>query len=341
MTSYRSWAVLLVVVALTAGCSSDPESLGASLSGESTTEESPSEEPADSSQASTVDPAASWSELVNRENAYSSGELSRLPEGLFGLMAAPGLRLFKFEVETSQWREVTDEVIDLFDTPPSEIEYDIRIQSVLITNDDAIDYVVNFSPAPWDLFDAPNQGRDWGTVLSGHGGQWRSVAFADPYGGELNEYTSVEHIVYESGALFGSYYGSCGRPCGLLIYSWIPIRQRLEGVEALEDEVAELPKSSCVLFNYNDYLPLKRCDEGQGVSSVQQVLAGLNYQIEPDGYFGDATRFAVQHYQRSKSIRATGQVDTETWAALFEGIGLPGHDLNGDGLVTPNEFSGM
>jgi hypothetical protein len=25
---------------------------------------------------------------------------------------------------------------------------------------------------------------------------------------------------------------------------------------------------------------------------------------------------------------------------LFEGSGLPGNDLNGDGLVTPDEFSG-
>lgn len=328
------------MVVLAWGCSSGTGSSDAPLSGDVSAVTLPSGNSADTSQASSVDPAASWIELVNRENAYTSGEISRLPEGQFGLMAAPDLRLFKFEEETSQWREVTDEVIDMFDIPPTDIEYDIRIQSVLITNDDAIDYVVNFSPAPWDLFDAPNQGRDWGTVISGHGGQWKSVSFADPYSEELNEYTSVEYIIHENGALFGSYYGSCGRPCGVLIYSWIPIRQRLEGVEALEEEVAELPKSSCVFFNYNVFLPLKRCDEGEGVRSVQQVLTRLDYQIEPDGYFGDATKFAVQHFQRSKSIRATGQVDAETWAALFQGIGLPGQDLNGDGLVTPNEFSG-
>jgi hypothetical protein len=33
-----------------------------------------------------------------------------------------------------------------------------------------------------------------------------------------------------------------------------------------------------------------------------------------------------------------GVVGLATWRELFKGIGLPGHDLNNDGLITPNEI---
>jgi hypothetical protein len=156
----------------------------------------------------------------------------------------------------------------------------------------------------------------------------------------MTEYTSVESIRYENGALFGQHYGSCGRPCGLLIYSWIGGQGRLEGVEAMEEEAAALPKRWCTTFTFNETLPIKRCNEGFPVQLIQDSLNALGYELEADGYFGDGTRFAVQHYQRSNGIRASGQVDTDTWRALFDGANLPGVDLNGDGVVAPNELSG-
>ena len=335
----RVWVLRLVISLAVTGCTVNVGS----------TESSPSESEDGAQTASTladpvattvqaeVDPETGWRQLVEVENAYSAGELSVLPDGVFGLMAAPDLRMFQFL--NGSWQEITDRVIANFDIPRTGLDYDIRIQSVLITNDDAVDYVVNYTPAPWHVLDAPNQGRDRGTVLSGQDGSWRSVAFVDPYG-DGNEYTSVETIRYENGALFGNYYGSCGRPCGLLVYSWVGGAERLEGLEATKRQSNALPKPWCAAFSYNETLPLKRCDEGFPVQVVQDALNGLGYELEADGYFGDGTLFAVQHFQRANFVRASGKVDEPTWRVLFAAGGLPGNDLNGDGLVTPNEFSG-
>lgn len=282
-----------------------------------------------------VDAPTSWQMLNETENSYTAGDISETKDGTFGLMAAPTLRLFQF-VE-GEWAEITSSVESRFDVPTTEFEYDITIQSVDITNDGAIDYIVNFAAAPWHLLDVPNQGRDYGTVISWHGGQWGSLTFTDPYGGG-DLYTSVEHIEYFNGALVGDWYGSCGRKCGKLIYSWIGGAEQLLGKEASPSQVRALPKPWCTAFSYNENLPLRRCDEGRGVTYVQEALNRLGYELQPDGYFGNSTRFSVKYFQRLNGIRATGVVDSDTWAKLFAGTTLPGNDLNGDGLVTPNEF---
>lgn len=336
MIKFRRWVIPILFLIVTSACTINVGSSSTPAPPESTTV-SDAPDGSETTMEKVIDPEVAWLDLVKAENAYSSGDLSYLPNGTFGLMAAPTLRLFQFQ--DGAWKDITSTASDAFDIPITGLDYDVRIQSVLITNDDAIDYVVNFTPAPWHVLDAPNQGRDWGTVLSGQDGMWRSVAFADPYG-DMTEYTSVESIRYENGALFGNYYGSCGRACGLLIYTWIGGQGRLEGVEAMEEEAAALPKTWCTTFTFNETLPIKRCNEGFPVQLIQDSLNGLGYELEADGYFGDGTRFAVQHYQRSKGIRASGQVDTDTWRALFEGVSLPGNDLNGDGVVAPNELSG-
>jgi hypothetical protein len=336
MRKYRLWGLLLLSIAIVSSCTVNVGSSNTDSASVTTVQVEPSVQ-SQSTTLEAVNPEASWLELVAVENAYSFGEISYLPFGTFGLMAAPTLRLF--ELHDGTWSDITTEASGAFDIPKTGLDYDIRIQSVLITDDDAIDYVVNYAPAPWHALDAPNQGRDWGTVLSGQDGSWRSVAFADPYG-DMTEYTSVESIRFENGALFGSYYGSCGRPCGLLIYSWIGGQRRLEGVEAMEEEAAALPTRWCTTFTFSETLPIRRCNEGFPVQLIQDSLNALGYELEADGYFGDGTRFAVQHYQRSVGIRATGQVDAETWRILFKDASLPGNDLNGDGMVTPNEFSG-
>lgn len=337
MNQRRIWVILGLISAVVAGCTVNVGSTAPASPSEDVGESATSQvETAVAPAVSDVDPETSWTQLVEVENAYSAGELSVLPNGTFGIMAAPALRMFQFL--NGSWREITDEVGGNFDIPRTSLDYDIRIQSVLITSDDAVDYVVNYAPAPWHVLDAPNQGRDWGTVLSGQDGPWRSVSFIDPYG-DGNEYTSVETIRYENGALFGSYYGSCGRPCGLLVYSWVGGAKRLEGLEATKRQSNALPTPWCAAFSFGGTLPLKRCDEGFPVQYVQEALNSLGYELEADGYFGDGTRFAVQHFQRANFLRASGQVDEPTWRVLFAGNG-PGNDLNGDGLVTPNEFFG-
>ena len=284
------------------------------------------------------DPLESWLAIGDKENSLAQSEISELEFGMFGLIAAPSLRLFKYS--NSEWNEVTEEFVSYFDIPSDELDYDITIQSLRVTDDDALDFVVNFRPAPWDVLEAPNQGRDHGTVISGQGGLWRSIAFFDPYGDQL-EYTSVEHIEHAFGALFGNWYGSCGRPCGLLIYEWVPGLSRLEGKEAgPAQREAFNSKLNCAGFVFNENFPLKLCQEGSAVRLVQEVLVELGYEIEADGYFGKGTEFALKYFQRLEGIRATGKVDEATWKVMFEGIGLPGNDLNGDGIVGPNELSG-
>jgi len=123
-----------------------------------------------------------------------------------------------------------------------------------------------------------------------------------------------------------------------LIYEWLGGSAQLFGEEATPSQIGALPKPWCAAYSCNENLSLERCDEGRGVTYVQEALNGLGFELEADGYYGNSTRFAVKYYQRSNGIRASGTVDVERWRNLFSGVFLPGNDLNGDGLVTPNEF---
>lgn len=87
-------------------------------------------------------------------------------------------------------------------------------------------------------------------------------------------------------------------------------------------------------WTYNDSLPIEYCNQGRGVENIQTALG-----LEADGYFGRDTWTALGRYQQKNGLTEFGIVGPETWAKLFpyQG-GLPGHDYNGDGLVTPDEF---
>jgi len=258
-----------------------------------------------------------------------------LPEGIFAVMAAPRLRLFVFE---NGWTETS--AGQLVGPEDSEYDWDITIQSELITNDSALDFVVRYDPAPWDVLDVPNQGRSVGTVISGQGGLWKSVEFTDPYG-DGAPYKSVEYIEYVNGALLGQWYGSCGRACGLLAYTWLGGSQQLSGTEATKSQKNQLIGINCADFSYAGTLPLRKCSEGLAVEDVQRFLNDLGYELEVDGYFGSGTKFAVKYFQRQNSIRATGLVDLDTWKALLGGSNPAGNDMDGNGVITPEEFPGL
>ena len=100
--------------------------------------------------------------------------------------------------------------------PEEAWDGDITIQSEQITSDKSLDFVVNYSPAPWHAADDENQGRDFGTVKSGGGGTWRSLPMSEVYD-PTSERTAVEHIEFLNSGLFGDWYGSSGR--GTLVYS--------------------------------------------------------------------------------------------------------------------------
>ena len=95
----------------------------------------------------------------------------------------------------------------------------------------------------------------------------------------------------------------------------------------------------CDEYGYNETLPLEYCEEGRGIQYAQQILVSLGYDIEIDSYFGPASHAAVRDFQYRRGLPVTGKIDVDTWKALDPSQTLfPGTDLNGDGLVTPNEF---
>lgn len=61
---------------------------------------------------------------------------------------------------------------------------------------------------------------------------------------------------------------------------------------------------------------------GQPVRSLQTMLRVIGEddpamkKVVPDGFYGDQTRNAVYHFQRSRGIPATGVTDQQTWERI-------------------------
>jgi len=295
-----------------------------------------------------VEPQSALDLLAAEVNALSQSEIAKTSGGSFALLATPRLRLYEF-TQAESWSEVGLAELDLSKLDPlgsegleiGSLDYDTTIQSVDLTGDGSVEFIVRFRPAPWDLIDAPNQGRSFGSVISCDEGVCRPLKFWEPpsFGTDGIHYT-VEYIEYIDGVLFAQWYGTCGRPCGLLIYEWVEDYDWLEGREASDRQKKETQRLNCIEFRFNFDLPLVLCDEGQPVQMVQAELYGFGYEVDADGYFGVDTRLAVKLYQKAVGIRATGEVDKETWSRLFAGMILPGTDIDGDGVITPSELSG-
>ena len=290
-----------------------------------------------------IDPQTSWIELGVSENSISQGSIVETENGMFGLLAAPTLKLYEFGdgkwAEIGMWLDNHDPMGSR-GLEPGSLDFPVTIQSVDITQNGSIDWVIMFEPAPWHSTEAPMRGTT-GLVLTCDDGDCRLLDFWEPenYGSQGEIHTHVEYIYYADETLFASWFGSCGRPCGILTYNWNREANRLEGKEATKRQNARF-REECGEFKFTDKLPLKLCNEGQAVQYLQDRLFDWGFEVDRDGFFGRDTRVAVQFFQRSKNIRATGEVDLATWSALFEGIIIPGYDLNNDGLITPDELPG-
>jgi peptidoglycan hydrolase-like protein with peptidoglycan-binding domain len=101
-------------------------------------------------------------------------------------------------------------------------------------------------------------------------------------------------------------------------------------------EVVAKPVKCGDTYTYNYDLPLKPCDKGMGVESVQSQLVNEGFQVDLDGYYGQGTETAVRQFQAAHGLPVTGIVDFETYKKV--GTVYAGTDINGDGVVTPNEF---
>ena len=294
-----------------------------------------------------IDPKKSWIDLGDNENSLSQSEVAFTGNGMFGLLAVPELRLYKFS--GGSWIDIAgDDLTSLnplsnIGLDPSSVDYEITIQSVDLTGDGSVEFIIGFRPAPWDSIDAPNQGRRFGAVLSCDQGNCRSLPFWEPidYTAGGTDHFTVEYIKWIDNTLFASWYGTCGRPCGMLIYEWVSAYDRFEGTEATDRQRKETERLNCIEFRYSFKLPITLCDEGTPVEMVQNELQTFGYDFDVDGYFGVDTRLAVKLFQKAQGIRVTGEVDKDTWVKLFPyQEGLPGTDLNNDGLITPEEFPG-
>lgn len=303
-------------------------------------------ESADESTLPAQDPKVAWDSVGSELNALSQSEIAYTSNGIFGLLATPELRLYQYL--DGVWSDIPGDDLSQLDPLGStgmeigSLDYDVTIQSVDLTGDGSVEFIIRFRPAPWDVIDAPNQGRNFGSVLSCDDGNCRSLPFWEPpnYSDGGREHYTVEYIEWIDGTLFATWYGTCGRPCGLLIYEWVPADGRLEGKEATDRQKKETERLNCIEFRFNFDLPLQLCDEGTPVEYVQGELQASGYDVDFDGYFGIDTQLAVKLYQKERGIRATGIVDIATWTEMFKGRTLPGWDLNGDGVIAPNEFSG-
>ena len=95
--------------------------------------------------------------------------------------------------------------------------------------------------------------------------------------------------------------------------------------------------SSCDTYSFNDQYPIRRCDEGYAVYSIQVALIGHGYTVDVDGYFGPATEQAVRDFQRNEGFEVDGLVGPDTWSTL---VAQMGWDLDGNGIVDPDELAG-
>ena len=91
---------------------------------------------------------------------------------------------------------------------------------------------------------------------------------------------------------------------------------------------------SCDTYSFNDQYPIRRCDEGYAVYMIQQALVNRGYTVDVDGYFGPGTEQAVRDFQRIEGLEVDGLVGPNTWSTL---VGGPGWDLDGNGIIDPDE----
>src|SRR5262249_7355316 len=65
--------------------------------------------------------------------------------------------------------------------------------------------------------------------------------------------------------------------------------------------------------------PLLRAgDRGAAVRDLQERLAAAGLLVRIDGHYSNATRDAVESFQKQRGLRVDGICGPETWAALIE-----------------------
>jgi hypothetical protein len=115
---------------------------------------------------------------------------------------------------------------------------------------------------------------------------------------------------------------------------------RLKDYQHFEADVLDQRASAaqeCATYRENPgRYPVRMCQRGLAVETVQRQLVRHGYDLEVDGHFGPLTLAAVRRFQSDHGLTVDGLVGPITWPALLEGSS-GGTDTDGDGSVEPWE----
>ena len=106
-------------------------------------------------------------------------------------------------------------------------------------------------------------------------------------------------------------------------------------VATAQSPATHLP--NCSAYRFNDQYPIRRCDRGDDVKTIQAALGRAGYPLTVDGYFGPHTDRAVRAFQGDNGLHVDGLVGPLTWRALNASLHLTGSDSDGSGLIDPDE----
>lgn len=95
--------------------------------------------------------------------------------------------------------------------------------------------------------------------------------------------------------------------------------------------------SVCRSYITTDQYPIRLCNKGDDVKTIQAALRYAGHSISVDGYFGPNTQRAVLTFQRQHGLTVDGLVGPRTWRALNTPLFASGTDVDGSGLVDPDE----
>ena len=100
---------------------------------------------------------------------------------------------------------------------------------------------------------------------------------------------------------------------------------------------AHVEATVCPSYRANDQYPLRLCDKGDDVRTIQAALRRAGYPIAVDGYFGPNTLRAVRAFQEDNGLTVDGRVGPRTWTSLNTTLQSTGADADGNGIVDPDE----
>jgi peptidoglycan hydrolase-like protein with peptidoglycan-binding domain len=94
---------------------------------------------------------------------------------------------------------------------------------------------------------------------------------------------------------------------------------------------------ACASYRFNDQYPIRLCDKGDDVKTIQAALRAVDGAIDVDGYFGPNTLRAVREFQGRHGLQVDGLVGPRTWAALATESHSTGADSDRNGSIDPDE----